>query len=197
MIDRRRLIATILATLASPALTAHTPYRQWKLYRKQHLLIGTSKTDAPSFPLGKQVAELLVTYLPESSARVTRAPDQERLASLITTGQMELVLLSRDDTAALAAGRAPFEDFGETALTALFTFGDYVLVCRPDFPDRHAWLVVGTLTEHAGEIDGAKPAEPGKVPVPVHSGALAYAQGEPEPPPIEAVVEDLPKPRVH
>lgn len=197
MIDRRRLIATILATLAWPALSAHTPYRQWKLYRKQHLLIGTSKTDAPSFPLGKQVADLLLTYLPESSSRVTRAPDQQRLASLITTGQMELVLLSRSDTAALAAGRAPFEDFGETPLNALFTYGNYVLVCRPDFPYRHAWLVVRTLSEQAAAIDGAAPAEPGGVPVPVHPGALAYAEGEPEPEPLEAVVEELLTPHVH
>jgi hypothetical protein len=111
---------------------------------------------------------------------VSRAPDQTRLASLITTGQIEVIVLSHADAAALSDGRAPFAEFGPTPLAALFTFGEHVLVTRPDFPDRHAWLVARTLTEHAGEIDGAAPAQAGALPV--HPGALAYAEGAPEPP---------------
>ena len=199
MIDRRTLIATTLAGAAWPILCGHTPYRQWKVYRKQHLLIGTSKTDAPSFPLGKRIAEVLLAYLPESSARASRAPDQLRLASLITTGQIEVIVLSRADLAALAEGRPPFEEFGAPPLRALFTVGDHVLVCRPDFPDRHAWLVVRTLSEHAGEIDGAASARPGSLPVPVHDGALAYAAGlpEPPPPPVETASDEVIEPHGH
>lgn len=186
MIDRRVFLAGTALVFAA----AHTPYRQWKVYRKQHLLIGTCRADAPSFPLGKEIAAILLEWLPESSARVSRAPDQARLASLITTGQIELILLSHADTAALSDGRDPFAEFGPTPLAALFAFGDYVLVARPDFPDRHAWLVAGTLTEHAGEIDGAAPAQPGALPVPVHPGALAYAAGAPEPQPPDEVAAD-------
>jgi TRAP-type uncharacterized transport system substrate-binding protein len=183
MIERRRFLRLGLAGAAFAAGTAHTPYRRWQIYRKRHLLIGTSRADAPSYPLGKKIVATLAEWLPESSARVSRAPDQQRLASLITTGQIEVIVLSRADAAALSEGRAPFADFGPTPLAALFTYGEHLLVTRPDFPERHAWLVVKTLTEHSGEIDGAAPAEPGALPVPVHPGARAYAEGAPEPPP--------------
>lgn len=187
----------MLAALAGAS--AHTPYRQWQVYRRKHLLIGTSKADAPSYPLGKQVAEVLATHLPESSARVARGPTPLRLASLLTTGQLEVALLSGEHVAALRDGAAPFEDFGPTALVALFRFGGHWLVCRPDFPDHHAWQVVRTLTEHAGKIEAAAPALPGECPVPVHLGALAYAAGEPLPaaPPLVEThdsLEDHPHP---
>ncbi len=172
-----------LAGMAWLATSGHTPYRQWTVYRKKHLLIGTCKADAPSYPLGKHIATTLAEYLPESRARVSRAPDQIRLASLITTGQMEVILFSHTDAAALASGAAPFLDYGPTPLTALFRFGDHLLLTRPDFPDRHAWLVARTLVARIGDFDNAGPALAGSLPVSVHPGALAQAAGAPEPPP--------------
>ena len=125
------------------------------MYRRKHLLIGTSRADAATYPLGQKIAEVLATYLPESSARVTRGPDPWRLASLLTTGQLEVALLSHADVAALRDGVAPFEAFGPTALNALFAFGNYLLVCRPDFPPHHAYQVVQTLSENTAGIAGA------------------------------------------
>lgn len=180
-IRRRSFLQIGLIAGACYVTAAHTPYRQWQVYRQRHLLIGTSKADAPTYPLGQRIAELLATELPESSARVTRGPDPWRLASLLTSDQLEVALLSTTDVAALRDGRAPFEAFGPTALNALFAFGDYVLVCRPDFPPHHAYLVVETLSAHADAIAGAAPASPLASPVPIHPGALAYALGEPMP----------------
>ena len=194
---RRTLLRAGLVISALAAASAHTPYRQWQVYRQKHLLIGTSKADAPSYPLGKQIADLLATYLPESSARVARGPTPLRLASLLTTDQLEVALLSDEHVTALRDGAAPFEDFGPTLLTALFRFGGHWLVCRPDFPDHHAWRVVRTLTEHASAIPTAAPALPGDCPVQVHPGALAYAAGEPlpaTPPQVEDLPEDHPHP---
>ncbi len=181
MIDRRNILRSGVAAAAYVMAGGHTPYRQWTIYRRKHLLIGTCRTDAPTYQLGKRIAATLEEYLPESKARVTRAPDQYRLASLITTGQLEIVLFSRDDATALRDGAPPFEDFGATRLTALFSFGDHLLVTRPDFPDRHAWLVAKTLTERAADLDDAAPAVVATLPVPVHPAARAYAAGEPEP----------------
>lgn len=192
---RRQLLQGGLIATAWVAASAHTPYRQWQVYRQRHLLIGTSKADAPTYPLGQEIARLLATHLPEASARVTRGPDPWRLASLLTSGQLEVVLLSIADTEALRDGRAPFEAFGATELRGLFRFGDYLLVCRPDFPDRHAYQVVGALSEEGG-IEGGTPAA--RDPVPIHPGALSYALGEPMPPPVIPVAEDpLPADHVH
>lgn len=188
---RRAFLQAGLVVLAWVATGAHTPYRQWQVYRQRHLLIGTSKADAPTYPLGQRIAEVLATDLPESSARVTRGPDPWRLASLLTTGQLEVVLLSSADVAALRDGRAPFEAFGPTALNALFAFGDYFLVCRPDFAARHAYQVVQTLAENAELIAGARSIDVAASPVPVHAGARAYALGEPMPAPIAPAAEEL------
>jgi TRAP-type uncharacterized transport system substrate-binding protein len=188
---RRGFLQTGLATIAWLTGSAHTPYRQWQVYRQKHLLIGTSKTDAPTYPLGQKVAQVLANHLPESSARVTRGPDAWRLASLLTTGQLEVALLSKADVTALRDGRAPFDAFGPTDLNALFGFGDYVLVCRPDFPAHHAYQVVQTLSENAAGIPGAMSVDATASPVAIHAGARAYALGEPMPMPITPVGEEL------
>jgi len=183
MLRRKFLQAGLIAT-AWLATGGHTPYRQWQVYRRRHLLIGTSKADAPTYALGQRIAELLAAHLPESSARVTRGPDPWRLASLLTTGQLEVALLSAADVAALRDGRAPFAAFGPTDLHALFAFGDHLLVCRPDFPAHHAYQVVQTLADNAALIAGARSLDASASPVAIHQGARAYAMGEPMPPPV-------------
>jgi TRAP-type uncharacterized transport system substrate-binding protein len=194
---RRKFLRAGLVVIAWFAAGAHTPYRQWQVYRKRHLLIGTSKTDAPTYPLGQRIVEVLARELPASQARVTRGPDPWRLASLLTTAQLEVVVLAAGDVAALREGRAPFAAFGPTELNVLFAFGDYFLVCRPDFPPHHAYQVVQTLAQNAQAIPGARPVHAGANPVPIHAGARAYALGEPLPPPSAAGDGPIPIDHVH
>ncbi len=188
MFDRRRLLKTGAAAGALALAGGHTPYRQWAVYRRKHLLIGTCRADAPTYALGKRIVAALETRLPESRARVTRARDQQRLASLMTTGQLPIVLFSSDDAMRLRDGAPPFEAFGPTALAALFRFADHWLICRPDFPDRHAWLVARALSASVAEFTDATPAD--DTVAPVHPGARAFADGGPEP----AAVAELPVP---
>lgn len=183
MIDRKQFLIAGLGAAAWLLLPGHTPYRQWVVYRRRYLLIGTCRADEPSYPLGKEIAAVLAEQVPESKARVTRAPDQWRLASLITTGQIDVILLSRTDVVALRDGAPPFEAFGATELAALFRFGDHILVCRPDFPDLHAWLIADGLSRGAEAFADAGPAVAVSVPVPVHTGAALFAAGAPEPEP--------------
>jgi hypothetical protein len=193
---RRALILACGALGAWLVLGAHTPYRQWQVYRQRHLVIGTSRADAPSYALGKRIVFVLLEHLPESSARVTRGPDPWRLASLLTTSQLDVVLLSAEDAAALREGHAPFEAFGPTEMRALARLGSHLLLTRPDFPDRHAYLVAMTLSEHGDALEAA--VEIGADVVPTHPGALAYASGAPEPAgPKVASEEGLPPDHVH
>jgi TRAP-type uncharacterized transport system substrate-binding protein len=194
---RRELLQAGLVAIAWFATAAHTPYRQWQVYREKHLLIGTSRADAPTYPLGQKIAEVLATYLPESSARVTRGPDPWRLASLLTTAQLEIALLSGADVAALRDGHPPFEAFGPTTLNALFAFDGYLLVCRPDFPAHHGYQVVQTLAENAAAIAGAMAIDANASPVAIHAGARAYALGEPMPAPLIPAGETLAPDHVH
>ncbi len=182
---RRTFLELTLAgaawALAPAPAAAHTPYRQWAVYRKRHLLILTSKTAVPTFALGKRVAAVLAARLPESQAAVSRAPHTERIASLISSKQMEVAILSPTDAENLLEGRAPFADYGPVALRTIVGLGDYLLICRDDFPALHAYLVAKTLV--AGKADLPAPVTAGNGgKVPLHPGAEAFFQGRPPPP---------------
>ena len=186
---RRRLLQAGAAFAAVAALGGHTPYRQWAVYRRKHLLVGACRADAPTYPLGKRIVAALEAHLPESRPRIARARDQSRLAALIKTGQLEVALFSDEDATRLRDGAPPFEAVGQTPLRALFRFGRYRLVCRHDFPDRHAWLVARALTAAAADFTDAGPADDRVLPA--HPGARAFAAGEPEPEPAPPPPESL------
>ena len=186
VVGRRTALRCGLIVLAMLTVSAHTPYRQWEVYRMKHLLIGTSREDAASYPVGKQVAELLVQTVPETRARVTRARTVERLGSLIATDQLQVLLLSENHVSELAQGTGPFKAFGPIAIMRLFRFDRLVLVARAEFPASHAWIIVRAFLDNAGAFNGMPP-RPDDGAVPVHPGALAALNGEQ--PPGEDVAE--------
>ena len=164
--------------------TGHTPYRQWVVFRERHLFVVTSRSDGSSYELGKRVAEVLATHLPASRARVTRAPNMERVGSLISTKQFDVALLSRNYAAAMLQGLPPFDELGPVPLRTIIELGDYLLVCRNDFPARHAYLVVETLSIHRTKLASAvarktQNAEEPTAEVPMHPGVSAYLEGRP------------------
>jgi TRAP-type uncharacterized transport system substrate-binding protein len=167
----RRAACGLLAGLFAAGLAeAHTPYKQWVVYRKKHLLIGTDKSVKGSYPLGKRLAAVLAEKLPESQARVARAPNSTRIASLLATGQLDVALLPTQQAVALAQGQPPFAPYEAMELRSLFASGDFLLVCRPDFSEEHAYLVTSTLAHYADEAF-ASTAEP---PIPLHPGSRAF-----------------------
>jgi len=178
-VRRRFLLRFGAAGVAWFTLSGHTPYGHWKIYRQKHLLIGSCRADPPSFALAEQIASTLVRQLPESRARASRAPDQHRIASLLASDQWQVSVLRRREAVDLVAGRGLFETVGAVPLNSLFEMGEHLLVCRPDFPDIHAWLVTATLTGNAGGIPGGAAPQVGAVPV--HPSAHAYIEGEPVP----------------
>lgn len=164
----------------------HAPYGQWNVYRKRNLLILTSRGDALSYPIGEQVAAVLAKHLPESRARVSRAPSTRRVASLISTRQMDVAVLSMDDAADLYAGRGAFAKFGSVPLRSIVVLENYLLVCRDDFAPLHAYLLAETLIENRGELDVTVSApdavqRTADLIVPIHPGARDYLKGRPPP----------------
>ena len=174
---RRRFLHAVLIGALGFVSSGHTPYRQWMVYRQRHLLILTDRSDPPSYPLGKQVAAVLATHLPASKARVTRAPHTERIASLISSKQLDVALMSPPDAVALAAGLPPFQGYGPVALRILISLDGYLLVCRDDFPARHAYVVTRTLDENRDELPRVATTGSGSPVIPLHAGALAYFEG--------------------
>lgn len=175
--------AGALAALAGPA-SAHTPYRQWKVYRRKHLLLLAHRDDPKTYALARALAALLLERLPESKARVTRAPDLQRVVSLLGTDQLQYAVLARRDAAAMARGAAPLDAFGQVPLAVLAVLGGHLLVARPDVPDRHAWLIAEALDGGARALPDLALPRPDTPPLPglpVHDGVGAYLAGAPKP----------------
>ncbi len=174
--NRRHFLAGAVTGLAALPAVAHTPFRQWKVFRQRHLLITTSRTDRQGDALGDRFAEILARELPESRAMVSRAISLERIASLITTDQAKLAILERPAAHALASGAPPFVQFGPFALQAIVRTDAHVLVCRQDVPLHHGYVIAATLMAHEARL-GIRIAEQDG-PVAVHPGASAFARGE-------------------
>lgn len=164
----------------------HTPFRQWVVFRQRHLLVLSERTDPLSYPLAVAVAKTLAEHLPESSARPSRASDIRRVASLIGTGQMDVAVLGRENTALLLAGAVGEQ--GPIALRTLFDLDEHLLVSREDFPEAHAYLVAATLDRNRDALPVPGARLPALTEAPPHPGVVAYVEGRP--PPDMPVSED-------
>lgn len=185
----RRRFGTLLAAVGAHCLlSAHSPYRQWVVYRQRFLLIHTHREDPAGDQFGEDLARVLLKVLPESRAQVVRGPTLLRIASLLSTQQADVAVLTREQSAAMASQSEPFHEIPPTALRVIVENDRHQFVCRDDFPARHAYLLAHALSEEAGHLKIAVPvgdeARGGaRQSVPTHPGALAFARGEiPEPP---------------
>ncbi|MGQ0484006.1 MAG: hypothetical protein ACT4SY_01430 [Hyphomicrobiales bacterium] len=182
---RRRFVQLTLAGLAGLAVSGHAPYGQWGVYRKRYLLILTTRADPASFELGRKVAAALLRELPESKAQVSRAPHKARIASLLSSHQLDLALMRPDDAAALREGLAPYADYGPMPLVTLLGIEDFLLVCRDDFAALHAWLIAEALSAAADGFtvkpDRLSPPAAPDPRLPLHPGVIAYFSGGAKP----------------
>jgi hypothetical protein len=176
MISRRHFLTLAGSAAGFALLTGHSPYLQWVTYRKVHLLLFTTRDDPGSDELGESLAARLRETLPASKARVARAPDGDRIASLLASAQADTAVLSHERAQALLRGEPPYAGYGAIALRALAKGEHYVLVCREDFKPRHAFLVADALCRGDAPLLSLPDAHDA---LPAHPGALAAAAGTP------------------
>ncbi len=180
------LTAAALPLLIAPlAARAHTPYRQWDIFRKRYLQILTSRSDSAGDAAGDEWVALLRERLPLSRAMVSRARDLNRIASLLKTDQAKLAILPYADARDLYEARTPYEDFKPMPLQLLLDNGSHLLVTRSDLPLHHAYAIVVTLLEERASLRLNVPLE-GKFGIDLHPGARAAALGETIEPPTPA-----------
>lgn len=177
-----RLAAAALAALAAGAAGAHTPYGQWTVYRRRNLFLVAARSDAAAVALAERLAADLARELPASHARMTRAADPVRVASLLATGQLDVAVLARGEAAAMFAGSGPYAAVGPVPLRALAGLGQHLLVATEDFPPRHAYLLAQAVAHL--DVAGAEPAASAPLPVPEHEGAALWRVGAPLPAPV-------------
>ncbi len=150
-------------------------------------MIGASREDAPSYPKAKEIQAFLETHLPEASARVARARTRRRLADLLATDQIRILVLSVEDAVALGKGEPPFR--APVEVRTLWRFGDHTMIAHPSFPAAHAWILARAFEAHGAGLPGASPA-PAHAEVPLHEGVRIALDGGPMPPPPAATLDE-------
>tara|TARA_Y100000590_G_C15530150_1_gene942820 strand:- start:484 stop:1038 length:555 start_codon:yes stop_codon:yes gene_type:complete len=159
-------------------LSSHSPWGQYLAYREQHLLIMSTREDAPTYPYSKILVEVLDEVLPEASARPARARTFKRVQSLFSTNQMPLVLLSKKNAIDLINGEGPFKQYGSADAEVVYFFDDLVLLAQPKFPNRFSWLLTEAIIKAGLKLPGAKsPLENEKI-IKIHSGTLMFLNNE-------------------
>ncbi len=177
--NRRQLLLGFAGLFAAPAF-AHSPYRQWAVFRQRFLLVTTTRDDKSSDDLGEEIARILLEQLPASRAQVSRARDWTVLASLLTTKQTELAVMAKERSEALFKGAPPYQDFGPSPLRVIVETDRYRLVCREDFPPHHAYLLSKALMQEKDLQGFSIPGDASAIPA--HPGTITYLRGEPLPP---------------
>lgn len=150
--NRREFLQGGLGAMVLYPVLGHTPFPQWKVYRRIHLFIVVSREDALACDLGSAIALTLATELPASRARITRARDALRLASLISTKQLDMALLHRSELSAWQQNQPPYNQLEPVALREIFNIGDYRLVSHDGFLSDHAAVVSQTLQTHREQV---------------------------------------------
>ena len=159
-------------------LSSHSPWGQYLAYREQHLLIMSTREDAPTYPYSKILVEVLDEVLPEASARPARARTFKRVQSLFSTNQMPLVLLSKKNAIDLINGEGPFKQYGSADAEVVYFFDDLVLLAQPKFPNRFSWLLTEAIIKAGSKLPGAtSPLENEKI-IKIHPGTLMFLNNE-------------------
>jgi len=178
--NRRKLLILLVLSpffVFGQKSVAHTPYRQWKVMRQRFLLIHSYKTDLKTDALADRIVDSLAIMLPDAKARVARARNAQRVGSLITTGQAMLAVMSVKDAINLYRGTSQFKGLNTGMIRTLLRNKEFVLVASAEFPMEHAWLVTSALMHESNAVLDI-PDNSADAPIPMHSGARAYAKGE-------------------
>jgi hypothetical protein len=178
---RRHFLCLAAASAGWVLLSGHSPYRQWIVYRQTHLIILTSRDDLGADDLGEKFAAIVRGALPDSHAAVGRGPRVQRIASLISTQQVAVGVVSRPNALAMYHGEGPFQQYGAIPLRVLVQNDGYRLVCRDDFLPQHGFLLAEALMENGKDLGLSIPARDaaGTGDIPAHVGALAFAERRP------------------
>jgi hypothetical protein len=102
--------------------------------------------------------------------------DIRRVGVLLATKQQDVAIMAAESAEDLFLARPPFADLRNVPLRLIMSFGTHVLVSRPDFAARHAYLVAETLAGHKDVLPAPAGAPRGVVPV--HQGSRAFFAGE-------------------
>ncbi len=150
-------------------VSAHTPYRQWRVVRKKHLLIYSNREDLKTDELAEQVNKVLKQFLPDAKSMVARGRNYKRIASILTTGQGMLALFKKDEAKNLFNGEYPYNGYSGQHIRVICQIDNYYLLSNTSFKNDHAILVYDTLIDHHSNTIKISDNS-----IPLHSALIKY-----------------------
>ena len=165
-----RVAALVLLGAAGLLLPGHSPYKQWYVYRAKHVVVVADRTRPGAFAAASSVAAARAAHWPQSKAVAAAARSANDVVSLLSSGQLEIGLLSPAVALAAFEGQGRFAEQGRIPLRAIAVLGDEVVVVLESYPVEKARIVAQALAESPG----AGPAAAAAPPIPFHAGALEY-----------------------
>ena len=169
---KRRLFLGLLTLAQSSVLFAHSPWGQYQVYRQKHLLILSSRDDAPSYPYSKKLVEALAVTVPSANARPARAKDLNRVYNLLRTNQFQFAILSKPHISDLRSATGQFAGGEKLDILTIYEFDDLEFVVRADFPEDLVSVVTHGVMEALPTLSGASGIEGVKNNPRLHPGAL-------------------------
>jgi hypothetical protein len=177
MMRRRSLLLAFLFGLPELA-NAHSPWGQYQVYRKKHLLILSTREDIPSYPYSKKLVDTLNATVPTANARPARAIDLDRVYDLLRTDQFQFALLSNVNVDMMINASGRFAGRPKVDLRTVFRFGELRFVVRGDFPENLVAIVTHGIVEALPVFRDAVSLETLKADRNLHPGALMALQKE-------------------
>ena len=165
MLNRRFLLKFIILPIGFITM-GHAPWGQWQVYRMRHMLLLSVIEDPESYPFSKIIIEALEETLPEAKARPARARGFERVYNLLSTDQMPLVVLSKNNAISLLYGTGVFSEFSPVRMQIVYDFGEMLLLARPKMPDSHTWRITDAIIRSGKFTSVIHNTE-----IPVHNGS--------------------------
>lgn len=158
---RRTFMLAAAAAAALPSVAgAHSPWGQYVVYRQKHLLVLSTRDDAPSYPYSKRLVEAINRGAPTANARPARAKDLRRAYDLLRSDQFQFALLSSANVAAMRGASGPFDGAEPVALKTIFGFDDLEFTVRADFPSNLVAIVTDAVLTNLNALPGAiRPGE--------------------------------------
>lgn len=155
--NRRTFLAAAVAALLPAWGKAHSPWGQYAVYRQKHLLVLSTRDDAPTYPYSKRLVDAINRRAPEASARPARARDLRRAYDLLRTNQFQFALLSAPNVSAMREGTGSFAGEKTIALSTVYEFGELQFVVRADFPENLVAVVTDAVLASLDALPEATP----------------------------------------
>ena len=178
MKNNKKISSIIVYLFIYLLFAAHSPWGQYLAYREQHLLIMSTREDAPTYPYSKILVDVINKQLPEASSRAARAKTFRRVQGLFSTNQMPLLLPSKKNAKSLLKGNGVFKKYGAADAKVIYFFDDLVLLAQPSFPDKFAWLLTNAIIKGEKDLLGATSPLKTKKIIDIHPGTLMALNNE-------------------